>query len=350
MIRMRSAAIGLIACALAACGQKTGPVQPREAAPAVIALTEPIVLESRPWSYADQPGQIFTTRHYRLFTTEQSPMLLERLPPFLEIAMQAYTSDLAELPKPTSPLDTFLLAERWQWSRLTKQLMGDEADLYLRIGRGGFAADGRAVLYTIGPHDTLAIAAHEGWHQYTQRTFQQRLPVWLEEGIATYMEGFRTDLTAPGGRRMAPWANAERFDQLRTAHATGTLVSLEKLLTSTPGALIEVTTDGTLNYYAQVWALTHFLREGEGGRYRDGLSRLLIDAAEGRLSKTVQARIGPQSMRLGAAIGVGPLIFFAYFERDLELVDRQYRAFIADIVRVGAKDLIVQGESPVSPR
>jgi hypothetical protein len=328
--------------------QGAGPVGPRAASPAVIAPAAPIVVRSEPWSYADQPGKIFHTDHYRLFTTEQSPMLLERLPPFLEIALDAYTSDLADLPKPTLPLDTFLLAERWQWSRLTKQLMGEEADLYLRIGRGGFAADGRAILYTIGPHDTLAIAAHEGWHQFTQRTFKQRLPVWLEEGVAAYMEGFRPDPTAPGGRRMAPWANAERFDQLRNAHATGNLVSLEQLLTSTPGALIEVTTDGTLNYYAQVWALTHFLKEGEGGRYAQSLQRLLIDAAEGRLSKTVQARIGPQSMRLGAAVGVGPLIFFAYFERDLELADRQYQAFIADIVRVGAKDLIVQGESPVS--
>jgi hypothetical protein len=69
--------------------------------------------------------------------------------------------------------------------------MGSDAEVYLKIQRGGFAASGRAILYDIGPRDTFAIAAHEGWHQYTQKSFRAPLTVSFEEGLATYMEGFR---------------------------------------------------------------------------------------------------------------------------------------------------------------
>lgn len=306
-----------------------------------------VVLSVQDWSYAGRPGQIVRTEHYRIFTTATDRQLGRQIPAFLELALGQYTSALADLPKPPMKLDTFVLDSRWQWSRMTKQLMGERAELYLRIGRGGYAAQGRAVLYDIGPRDTLSIAAHEGWHQFTQLTFRSRLPVWMEEGVATYMEGFRTDPGDPAGKRMLPWANVERFDQLRSAHARGRTLPLGELLVAAPESLIEVTTQGTLTYYAQVWALTHFLREGAQGRYREGLRRLLIDAAEGRVARAVRARLGPESVRRIAAEDGPRLVFLAYFNEDLAEAEREFEEFMSHVVRTGARDLIVQGESPV---
>ena len=42
-----------------------------------------------------------------------------------------------------------------------------------------------------------------------------------------------------------------------------------------------------LTFYSQLWALAHFLMEGEGGRYAPSMRAIISDAAEGRLSLRV---------------------------------------------------------------
>lgn len=328
----------------------SGCASPQFVSPTVIAENKAtnVVLSVDDWSYAGRDGQVIRTEHYRIYTTATDHRLRSQSPAFLELAFAQYTTALADLPTPTMKLDTFLLDSRWQWTRLTKQLMGDRAELYLRIGRGGYAAAGRAVLYDIGPRDTLSIAAHEGWHQYTQRAFRSRLPVWLEEGVATYMEGFRSNSKDPGTKRMLPWANTERFDQLRSARARGETLKLRALLDATPESLIAVSTEGTLTYYAQVWALTHFLHEGEDGKYQEGLRRLLIDAAEGRISRTLRNAVGPVQSRALTPDRLSKAVFQAYFGNDLEAIEREFERFMTHVVRTGSRDLIVRGESPLS--
>ena len=328
----------------------SGCASPQFVSPTVLAENKAknVVLSVDDWSYAGRDGQVIRTEHYRIYTTATDHRLRSQSPAFLELAFAQYTTALADLPAPTMKLDTYLLDSRWQWTRLTKQLMGDRAELYLRIGRGGYAASGRAVLYDIGPRDTLSIAAHEGWPQYTQRAFKSRLPVWLEEGVATYMEGFRSNENDPRTKRMLPWANVERFDQLRGARARGKTLKLGALLDSTPESLIAVTTEGTLTYYAQVWALTHFLHEGEDGKYQEGLRRLLIDAAEGRISRTVRDALGPAQSRSLTSERVSKAIFRAYFSDDLATVEKEFERFMTTLVRTGSRDRIVRGQSPIN--
>ena len=55
-------------------------------------------------------------------------------------------------------------------------ILPDKASSFEGLGRGGFTTNGIAVLYDIDGygwhHDTLALGAHEGWHQYVQTTFK----------------------------------------------------------------------------------------------------------------------------------------------------------------------------------
>ena len=60
-------------------------------------------------------------------------------------------------------------------------------DVDLGDGAGKRRHDGVAVLYNIGTRDTFAIAAHEGWHQFSGRHFKYRLPSWLDEGVALFI-------------------------------------------------------------------------------------------------------------------------------------------------------------------
>jgi len=299
-----------------------------------------------PWVFESQDGWLMRTPSYRLYTTIAKPQLREGLPMFLEACLANYTTALAPLPRPSGELETFILANRPQWARLTQRVMGEDAAIYLKIERGGFTANARSLLYDIGPLDTYAIAAHEGWHQYTQRTFQTPLPTSLEEGLATYMEGFRWDQTT---RRpiFLPWANIERFDQLREAARAGKLMPLERVFYSSPQELIENDSDAALTYYAQVWAMIHFLRDGQQGALRDGLDRMLREAASGEMLGRIRKVNGLRAASAYAARRKGVDLLQLYTGHTAAELDGAYRDFIAKVVRVGAKQNIVRGKSPL---
>ena len=327
----RAGAMWLAACLAGCAGHNPG----GRASPAVVAATG----WTEDWEYAGHAGKLIRTPSYRLFTTATDGELVGQMPEFLEAAMERYTTAFGPLPRPVLRLDTFLMGDREQWKSLTRQVMGNEAATYLRIERGGFASGGRALLWSIGRRDTLAIAAHEGWHQYTQRAFRQELPAWLEEGVAVYMEGFVPDPVDPARPIFLGWANIERFEQLKRASERGELIPLARLLTATPQDLIASSTEGTLNYYAQLWSLVMFLREGDDGRHAGELIHAIADAANGHLQGMAgtEDRPVPDSRR----------VFEAYFGDDVAATDERLREFIQDIVTHGRPELIAQGLSPV---
>jgi hypothetical protein len=295
------------------------------------------VLSIEPWTFGQSTGSIIRTQHYRVFTTSNRQIIKQVLPGFLEESLVQYQSSLADLPSPPVKLDTYLMNTRPEWATLTRALMRERAETYLRIQRGGFAASGRGVYRDLGTlSDTLNLAAHEGWHQYTQLTFRTRLPVYLEEGIATYMEGFRFDPAQPTVPIFKPWANTERYDQLRAAAGKDQLFSLGELISSSPQNLIATNQTRALTWYAQVWALVHFLREGEGGQYAAGFKDMLTDAAGGVTETTRTSRL--RLMR-------NPLP--TYFDTSIEELDAEYQAFISRITAPGARDKIVAGRSPL---
>ena len=169
-----------------------------EAAKYLRSATDAELVTTRtPWRFGEYDGQVISTPNYRVYTTIQNERILERLPLFYERALDHYTKAIIRLPKPTMPLETFLFQTRTQWQAKTTEMLPDQARMFSNLGRGGFTTKGTSVLYYIDRYgytrDTFAIAAHEGWHQYTQQVFKQQLPIWLEEGVATYMEGYRTN-------------------------------------------------------------------------------------------------------------------------------------------------------------
>lgn len=350
-MKIAAACIATSALFLSACdsGPTNLSVRPSVVSSRPIATRPPSasITNQEPWSFIDSGGQVFSTRHFRIFTTATSGLILDRLPSFTESSLARYSTSITDLPAPARQLDTYLLATRAQWARMTQALMGKESENLLRIQRGGFAHNGQGVFFDIGPRDTFALMAHEGWHQYTQSTFKDTLPVWLEEGIATTMEGFRWDDTLSDVPIFLPWANIERFDMLRSAQNSQKLISLHRLFSTTPGEELVVSQDGTLIYYAQVWALSLFLSEGENAKYRPGLELLLKDAAKGAVFAKVARTLGTQAAQTSLIRRRGPEVFMTYFSKDVAAVEAEYQSFITRITAVGAKEHIVRGESPL---
>jgi hypothetical protein len=315
-------------------------------APAEEATESPLS-ERLPWSFHGAKGALMATPHYRIYTTSARSWIEEDASAFVEEALRHYRTAITPLPAPSRPLEVYIFDTREQWQEQTRQIMKEQASLYLNLGRGGYATRGTAVLYDIGFSDTFSILSHEGWHQYTQTVFKHPLPTWLEEGLATFMEG---RLHAPGGAaQFDPWSNAQRRAALDRAARISRrtkqdrLIPLVELLDKSPQDFLEGDAGDLLTYYAQVWALAQFLVYGEEGRYREGLGRVLDDAAEGRLvSGIMNAPIHSTfaERRRWALSSRGPGVVLAYFNSDLSAFAEEYEAFVRDII---------SGEIPVRP-
>ncbi len=319
-------------------------------APASLAVRESIdvIVSDRPWTYHGIEGRLVETPSYRIFLTERDPLVSRRVPVFLELALAHYRTLLGELPAPAGAMETYILASRNQWAALTRQIMGADAQTYLKIRAGGFASQGRAMLFNIGSRGTFATTSHEGWHQYTQRTFRQPMPIWLEEGVATLMEGYRWDEVSPEKPIFLPWANVDRFSRLRDMVNEGRQFSLRELLDQRPQDLLNVVdNERALDYYSQVWALVHFLREAEGGRYRARLADLARDASQGFLYDNVRANSSQLEYAELVRRRAGAAVFRVYFNDDLDEAARQYDEFLRRITATGARDRIVAGRSPL---
>ena len=61
----------------------------------------------------------------------------------------------------------------------------------------------------------------------------------------------------------------------------------ELLLESDPHDVLAKSKSTLLTYYAQVWALARFLKDGEDGRYRPALENVLLLTAQGDLESQV---------------------------------------------------------------
>ena len=305
-----------------------------------------VAVSSSPWTFQGNPGMAYTSAHYRVLTTVNRAILTDRISRFAEASLARFGEAFPVLPEPHTGLEVFVLESRPEWERFVIEVFGpDGFDRYSGIERGGFTERGRSVLWDIGVQDTFAILAHEGWHQYEQVSMRDPLPAWLDEGIAVWAEGFRWDTYRPDEPVFLPWANVERFDQLRRASARGGLMPLEQLLTERPQRLIRVSAESTLTYYAQCWALVHYLRSDP--TYREALDRLLEDAAAGRVGDRVRARLGDRAARSASQRRTGTEVWRVYFGDDLEAEGVRYAAYLARVVEPGAKNQIVRGESPV---
>ena len=340
-----AAALLLAACTTPA-PTATRPAQtPRQHHPAPPTT---VVIERTPWTFAGNRGNTIRTPHYRIFTTASNTVLLDRVPAFLEQTIEHYRTAALEdpsipLPLPARSLDTYFMDSRPQWEAITTRILGERRNAALNIQRGGFATRGIGVYYDIGLADTLAVAAHEGWHQYTQRTFRHRLPTTLEEGLATYMEGHTWH---DGRARFKPWANLARYDQLRNAAAQERLLSLEELTASSPSHLAAFGDDRLLTYYAQAWALTHYLKL----HHPRALDAILRDAAEGRLNRRTNhalRELPPERRPTNHAAAV--LAAYAAIPEGITTAQLEQRlsSFTAQLIATGSRDRIAQGQRPV---
>ena len=101
-----------------------------------------------------------------------------------------------------------------------------------------------------------------------------------------------------------------------------------------------------------MWALVHYLRDGEDGRYREGLARLLDDAVKGTMLERIASSPAipdARGKRLASDAKAGIWLVLVYFDTDFQRFADGYERFIRAIVDANAWDRINRGQSPVGP-
>ena len=126
---------------------------------------EPAVQSVEAWDNIYAPGLLIHTRHYRIYTTLLEPLMLREVPGYLESAFKAYESQLPRPIELQQVMDAYLFDTRNQWEEFTKTFTESESQVYLRIQKGAYVANGTCVAYNIGRKQTFSVIGHEGWHQ-----------------------------------------------------------------------------------------------------------------------------------------------------------------------------------------
>ena len=156
------------------------------------------------------------------------------------------------------------------------------------VNTGGIFSSGREALAVYyegqGRAQMRKTLRHEAFHQFAHERIGDRLPVWINEGLAQVFEesirvgdGLRIGLVPP-----------ERLRQLRHDAALGWLVDFGTLLRLSDEEWSRTLADRgrAATQYTQAWAMVHFLLYASDatGRplYRERFNRVLTEIGQGR--------------------------------------------------------------------
>ena len=286
------------------------------------------------WENSYGEGLKLTTAHYEIFTTLLEPLMLRRIPLFMESAYRGYNDELPEPVETRSKFTIYLFADRQQWTAFTKGFAGEQAEVFCRIKAGAYYHNGACVTYNIGRKRTFSALGHEGWHQFNSRCFKFRLPSWLDEGVAMLFESPRTE---EGVFYFEPDENAYRLDALEKALRKSSTIPLTELVSINPGEVLATNeSEGVLAFYSQSYALVRFLREDGLGKRLGNYHRLLSDGLNGNWlldnvsKKIAEDRNEPRTVLWNQI--VGQLLFQQYVGSDSDQIEQEYRSFCRQIV------------------
>jgi hypothetical protein len=289
----------------------------------------PAVISIDAWPSIFGQGLKIATEHYDIYTTLFDPLILRLLPAFLESCYQAYQKLLPANIETKTAYAVYLFANRTQWEFYTLGYMGQQGPSYVRIKAGAYYLNGSCVAYNLGTDRTFRALGHECWHQFADRVFKFRLPSWLNEGLAMQFEAHNHK---DGFFYFTPDRNHYRLVKLKQVLINQQLLSLETLVDSSPGEMIDDCSDAEVAaFYSQCYAMVRFLSEADGGRYSPNLKRILADGLSGKwpIKSEEKDIAGNKQIPLTIAWNraVAKELFQYYVEASFEKIEQRYLDF-----------------------
>lgn len=282
-----------------------------------------IEFEQAEWTYRGRPGLKVTTAHYEIFTTLRDEEHIATLPGLMERAFEEYAATVPPAHKPAERMKVYLFATRAEWADFTRQHTGSRAGIFLRVRNGGYCERGVSVIQYTAHQTTFPLMAHEGFHQYLHHYVNDGVPAWLNEGLAVLFEGQKWN--EDGLASFDPWHNPTRRNTLADALLAGKLFPLSQLLETNAGKVLRLSSKAVGTYYAQLWGLMLFLREGENGRYRADFDRLLASLGSSNLEQYAKAAYISSD---APAFSYGEELFRCFITDDLTGFETEYHRFL----------------------
>jgi len=280
-----------------------------------------IEFEVKSWPLKHHKGHLIETEHYQIFTTVADPVLHRAAAELAERQYQRISEALQITPK--SKMKVYIFADRHQWEAFTRAELGARAGQYLKIREGGYTADDVSALYYIGRYPALAVMAHELFHLYLDCSTDERIPAWINEGLACFFEAHEWQDTKP---LFTPDKNVFRRQGLVRAILGKKLYPLKELLVTHAGEVSKLPSAKVGAYYSQAWALIQFLRSSEP----DNLEKLLDELGTRQLVTRANAYLAATAG--SEPISFGEAVFRQYITEDLEEFERQFNAYMNTLV------------------
>ncbi len=216
-------------------------------------------LDSASAALVDTGGPVSGSEHVRLYAPSVSGQMRGDLLRVLEASTRRFAALVPGGPEPV--IEVYLFESESAWRQAVSARLPAGVVLGRGMSRGAATMGGVSYLFDIGGSDALRLAAHEAWHAWAQRALRSRLPVWLDEALATRAEGF---YLPPGGGEpiFDSCANPTRRSHLRRLLASGRLGSLEGHLSSDPARLTD-DPRALDDYYARAWVLGLLLEDAD---------------------------------------------------------------------------------------
>ena len=278
-------------------------------------------------------GLLITTAHYEIYTTLREPLMLRRLPVFVEAAYDGYQKQLPRPIATNSKFIIYLFATRAEWENFTKNFAPNLAHIYLKIKTGAYYLNGACVVYNVGMNKTFSVVGHEGWHQFNNRHFRYRLPSWLDEGIATM---FEENSYIDGTYKFSPAKNLNRLGSLKMTAANGRMLPVEQLIALNPGEVLDESNEAAAAFYAQSYALVRFLCEDNYGWRLGRFQQMLLGAVNGTWPIDPAAKTVAANRNIDLTVPwnryVAETIFKTYISSDTAAINKQYLEFCGKIL------------------
>jgi len=287
---------------------------------------EPISFTSSPWVEKELSGRRLVTEHFDIWSTLRDGEFEVALPEFLELAYSHYVATIPP-PEGESPrLNVYILGTPSEWAQFVMFRQPPGVDIHMLTRADGFTHESMSACVYEDRATTLAALAHECWHQYIGTRSSMPIPAWLDEGLGCCFEVLQV---SNGKRKYDPARNSIRLKGLREAIGRGKLLPLEMLVISDAASISgHYNADLTQTYYAQVWALVTFLRDGADGRFAKDFDHLLDDVGNGRFL----ARVSAHKLQApgGDEIPFGEAAFQAYFKTTTKALSDDYYGYLFD--------------------
>jgi hypothetical protein len=220
-------------------------------------------------------------------------------------------------------MDCYIFANRAQWADFTQRNTGAVAKVYLQINRGGYTVRDWFVAYQLpGTVRTYSVVAHEGFHQFVSRNYTGRLPPFFEEGLACMFEDIDYEGDLP---RFNLSVNRTRAHALRRAIEQHALIPLDELVTMHAGEIVSRSGLTIDTFYAQNWAFARFLWEGENGRFRSAMQKLMTDTARGEINDPTRSLRSASAPWNPAAV---PIILERYLGISFDELAARYQVYL----------------------